>query len=149
MCYALCIVFFRLNLMLSQSKLNLTVITGLSILCVACQSTPKNAPTKPQTPAPVVQQPSLPPVVPVQPTPSDSTISYSKDTLVIFYNEAFKGAVLSAIQQRQAEIIYDYNLMNGLAIRLNSKDNLEKALQELRQVNGVLGVNKNQILTID
>lgn len=123
-----------------MTKFSLFATTALTLCCVACQSTPPVQQSKP-----VVQQP-LPAIV-NQPTPSTATVtennnqtSYSNNTLVIFFKDAFKPMVVSAVEQRQAEIIYDYNLMNGFAIRLSSNDNVSQAVQELSKVTGVISV---------
>lgn len=129
-----------------MTKLSLCLISSLTLLCVACQSTP---PVKP-TPLPTVQPPTTQPaVVASTPTPVATQATYSQNTLVIFYNEAFKSAVISAIQARQADIIYDFNLMNGVAIRLNSNDDVQQAMQQLSKINGVITVNRDKLNIID
>lgn len=126
-----------------MTKLSLCLISSLTLLCVACQSTPpvKPMPTPQPQPTPVVVTPA--------PAPISTQPTYSQNTLVIFYNEAFKSAVISAIQARQADIIYDFNLMNGVAIRLNSNDDVQQAMQQLSKINGVITVNRDKLNIID
>lgn len=124
-----------------MTKLSLCLISSLTLLCVACQSTPPVKPTPQPQPTPVVVTPA--------PAPISTQPTYSQNTLVIFYNEAFKSAVISAIQARQADIIYDFNLMNGVAIRLNSNDDVQQAMQQLSKINGVITVNRDKLNIID
>lgn len=128
-----------------MTKLSLYLISSLTLLCVACQNTPpvKPTPTPQPQPTPVVVTP------PPAPAPISTQPTYSQNTLVIFYNEAFKSAVISAIQARQADIIYDFNLMNGVAIRLNSNDDVQQAMQQLSKINGVIAVNRDKLNIID
>lgn len=126
-----------------MTKLSLCLISSLTLLCVACQSTPPVKPTPMPTPQPT------PVVVTPAPAPISTQPTYSQNTLVIFYNEAFKSAVISAIQARQADIIYDFNLMNGVAIRLNSNDDVQQAMQQLSKINGVIAVNRDKLNIID
>lgn len=138
-----------------MTQLAIFVTTILTLCCVACQSTPPIQQSKPIVPQPTQQSKpiiskSLPPPttnqpVQVSPTTTVNQPTYSDNTLVIFYKDAFKSAVVSAVEQRQAEIIYDYNLMNGFAIRLSNNDNINKAIQDLNKATGVLTVNKDDI----
>lgn len=130
-----------------MSKLSLFSTIALTLTCVACQSTPpiNTKPTVQPLP-PVVNQP----VQTTQPTlpPAQGQQTYSNNTLVIFYKDAFKASVLSAVEARQAEVIYDYNLMNGIAIRLTSADNVNQAVTDLSKVNGVIAVNRDNIAVL-
>lgn len=129
-----------------MSKLSLFSTIALTLTCVACQSTPpiNTKPTAQPLP-PVVNQPVQATAPTVINPPTQTQPTHGTDTLVIFYKDAFKASVLSAVEARQAEIIYDYNLMNGLAIRLASNDTPKKAQQDLSQVIGVITVNQDKI----
>ena len=77
-------------------------------------------------------------------------MDFSPDTLIISYDEAIgKQPLLTAIEEYNATIIYDYNIIKAVAIRIPDCTDLEAAIEYFKTVEGVLLVNKNYIYEID
>lgn len=83
-------------------------------------------------------------------TVSNKKIAYSKDTLIIFFDsEVGDKPLLSAVKEKNAEILYRYSMMNGLAIKLAKGDNLEQCLIDFSKVKGVVSVEKDYISIVE
>ena len=77
-------------------------------------------------------------------------MDFSPDTLIISYDETIgKEPLLAAIEEYNATIIYDYNMINAMAIRIPDGTDLEAAIEYFKTVEGVLFVNKDHIYQID
>ena len=82
----------------------------------------------------------LPPVRPQQ-----TGLAYSKNTLIISYDDGIgKEPLKRAIRKYGAEIIYDYRIINALAIRIP-----EESIEYFERVKGVVGVSKDRVYQID
>lgn len=73
---------------------------------------------------------------------------YSSDTLLLFYDETGKQAVLDAIRNYQANIVYEYQNFNSFAIRIPKEKDIEQAKIFFSQVKGILSVEKDQIMQL-
>lgn len=77
-------------------------------------------------------------------TTSNTQLEYSKDTLIIFFDAKIgKQYLLEAIKKTNAEIIYHYTMMNGIAVKINKHDNLEQYMNDFKKIKGVLSVEKD------
>lgn len=75
---------------------------------------------------------------------------FSPHNLIIFYDTQIGAKPLyEAIKQYHAELIYDYQTLKGVAIRIPANKTLEEATTYFEKVNGVLAVNPDQIHSLD
>jgi len=56
---------------------------------------------------------------------------------------------LKAVQHYKAEIFYDYQNFNAVAIKIPANKNLEKAQHYFKKIKGVILVNKDKIVQIE
>lgn len=76
--------------------------------------------------------------------------AFSSHHLIIFYDTQIGAKPLyEAIKQYHAELIYDYQTLKGVAIRIPANKTLEEATTYFEKVNGVLAVNPDQIHSLD
>ena len=82
--------------------------------------------------------------------PCQSGLAYSPNILIVSYDEAVgKGPLKKAVSKYGAEIIYDYNIINALTVRLPEGKTLEQGADYFRKVKGVIEVSKNSIYRLD
>ena len=71
---------------------------------------------------------------------------YSPTNLIITVdNNIGKEPLKKAIKEYNAEILYDYNIIPSMAIKIPSGKNLEEAIEFFKKVEGVIGVEKDGI----
>lgn len=71
---------------------------------------------------------------------------YSPSTLIIMYDaEVGKEPLLKAVEGYAAEIIYDYSIIPGIAIRIPEGTDIHKAIAFFKEVEGVVSVERDQI----
>ena len=104
---------------------NLLTCIGLLVLLSSCR-----APKQLDTPTPVPEHQPI------------SGMDYSP-------TEIGKEPLLAAIQEIQAEIIYDYNLITGMAIRKPETMTLEATKAYFENVKGVVSVAYDHIYRLD
>lgn len=68
--------------------------------------------------------------------------------LVTYDKETGREPLLKAIKEYQCEIVYDYNFINGMALRKPDAKSLEDTMQFFRGVKGVLMVEYNHIIRL-
>ena len=74
---------------------------------------------------------------------------YSTSTLIIFYDgEVGKLPLLKAVEEYNATIIYEYNTMNGIAIKLPEGADVHEAKAHFERVKGVLQVNFDKTMRL-
>ena len=71
---------------------------------------------------------------------------YSPHTLIIMYDtEVGKVPLSDAVKSYGAEIIYDYSIIPGMAIRIPDGSDIHKAIAYFREVKGVVSVERDRI----
>lgn len=78
--------------------------------------------------------------------PSDDAGEYNPWVLIISYDPQIgKTYLLQAVKDYGAEVVYDYNFINAVAIRLPDKNKNAEADAYFRTVKGVTNVSKDHI----
>lgn len=71
------------------------------------------------------------------------------DRLIIMYDEKVgKDPLTKAIGEYGAEIIYDYSIIPGMAIKIPEGKTLEEAMAFFKKVEGVISVEKDHIIRL-
>lgn len=92
--------------------------------------------------------PSLGAIPPLR--PQETGLMYSPDVLIISYDlEVGKDPLKKAIRKYGASIIYDYRIINAIAIRIPANKELEDAVTHFEKVKGVLQVSKDRVYRLD
>ena len=74
---------------------------------------------------------------------------YSPDRLLIMYDEEIgKEPLLAAIEEYKAEIIYDYSIIPGMAIKIPEGADIHEAMEYFKKVKGVVSVERDQIIRL-
>lgn len=74
----------------------------------------------------------------------------SPNTLIISYDETIgKQPLLDAIEEYNAIILYDYSIINAVAIKIPDGTEIENAIDFFKGIEGVLFVNRDHIYHID
>ena len=68
--------------------------------------------------------------------------------LVMYDKEIGKEPLLKAIKEYNCEIIYDYHIINGMALKKPENKTLEETMQHFRQVKGVTNVEYDHIIRL-
>ena len=85
--------------------------------------------------------------VPVQ--GSEFVPEHSPDVFLVMYDEEVgKGPLLEAIEAYKCEIKYDYNFINGMALKKPEDKTLEETMQYFRGVKGVTTVEYDHIIRL-
>ena len=75
---------------------------------------------------------------------------YAPRVLIVLYDgEVGKEPLKYAINEYGAEVLYEYNILKGFAIRIPADDNIEDAIKYFREVEGVISVEKDKMLHLD
>ncbi len=75
---------------------------------------------------------------------------YSAETLIIYYDgKKGKKSLLKAIRKSGAELIYDYNIINGVAIRKPKNMTIDTAIGYYSKQKGVLQISRDRIIPLD
>jgi hypothetical protein len=81
--------------------------------------------------------------LPALPDPEDEM--FSPSTLIISYDSKVGTTALDkAINEYGAEVIYRYNNINAVAIRIPDGKDIHDAIDHFRQVHGVTAVNRDR-----
>ncbi len=71
---------------------------------------------------------------------------FSPSTLIIMVDEKVgKVPLREAIQAYKAEVIYDYNIISGMAIRIPENRDIHEAIEYFQKVKGVVNVQRDRI----
>ena len=71
---------------------------------------------------------------------------YSPDTIIIMYDQSVgKEPLMKAVKKYKADIIYDYSIIPGMAVRIPEGKTLSKAIDYFRKVEGVVSVERDRI----
>jgi len=88
---------------------------------------------------------SIPPVKPLA-----SGLEFSKDVLIVSYDiEIGKDPLKKAIRKYGASIIYDYRIVNAIAVRLPDPSKMDEAILYFERVKGVLQVSRDRVNYLD
>jgi len=60
----------------------------------------------------------------------------------------FSKYLLKSVQNYRAELLYDYDNINGIAIKIPSDKSIREAIRYFQQVKGVLSVNRDEVMQI-
>lgn len=79
-------------------------------------------------------------------TPSRKVQEHSPSAFIVTYDkEVGKEPLTKAIEAYGAEIIYDYNIITGMALKKPEKRTLEETMEYFRAVEGVVSVEYDYI----
>ena len=74
------------------------------------------------------------------------TAEYSTNTLIVMYDIGVgKEPLVEAVKSSNAEIIYDYNLIPGMAIRIPNGSEINNWIAYFKSVKGVVSVERDRI----
>ena len=74
---------------------------------------------------------------------------YAPDRLIIMYSEDVgKGPLLQAIKDYNAEIIYDYDIIPAMAIKIPEGSDIKEAIKYFKAVKGVVSVERDHIIRL-
>ena len=77
----------------------------------------------------------------------EELIDVSPDKLIIMYDEEIgKEPLLAAVEAYGAELIYDYSIIPGIAIRIPEGKDIRDAINYFKKVNGVTSIERDQII---
>ena len=75
---------------------------------------------------------------------------HSPDVFLLMYDEDVgKEPLLKAIREYKCMIVYDYNIINGMALRKPADKTLEETMQFFKTVKGVTSVEYDHIIRLD
>lgn len=85
--------------------------------------------------------------------PEDSTM-YNPGVLIINYTrtDTVRAALLAQVNQLNATVIYDYDIIDAIAVRLPEPHTLSatnRAIRTLKSIPGILNVDRDRIARID
>ena len=91
--------------------------------------------------------------IPVGDIPEDSTI-YNPGVLIINYTrtDSVRAALFAQVKQLNAAVIYDYNIIDAIAVRLPEPHTLSatnRAIRTIKSLPGILAVERDRIARID
>ena len=124
---------------------------GLLVLLTSCHT------QKPLDPPATVPEDQPASIIPEDTTVSTiprrqpiSGMDYSPTNLIVTYDaEIGKEPLLKAIHEIQAEIIYDYSIITGMAIRKPETMSLDATKAYFEKVKGVVSVAYDHIYRLD
>lgn len=75
---------------------------------------------------------------------------YAPRVLILLYDEEVgKEPLKYAISEYGAEVIYEYNILKGFAIRIPTDNDIDEAIKYFREVEGVISVEKDKLIHLD
>ena len=85
------------------------------------------------------------PALAIMPPAGEST-QFVSHTLIVYYDASLgKEALLEAEKKEGAKVVYDYKIINAVALSIPEKDDIEKAITAFEKVSGVLQVVRDQV----
>lgn len=82
--------------------------------------------------------------------PRDGGLEFSSDVLVISYDiQIGKDPLKKAIRKYGAEIIYDYRIVNAIAVRVPDPAKIKEAVTYFEKVKGVMQVSRDKVNYLD
>ena len=81
---------------------------------------------------------------------SSDSITYSPRLLIVMYDRAIgKLPLLKRLRLMKCEVVYQYETLHGVALKVPDDMPIDKATEDLRKVKGVLSVERDRILHLD
>ena len=81
--------------------------------------------------------------------PRDAIGEFSPTTLIISYDaQVGKQPLLDAIEASGAQVIYDYKMISGMAIKKPDNMTLDEAIAYFKKVKGVTHVERDRIIRL-
>lgn len=119
------------------------IIISLALVVASCRTQQR------ATIEPVVTGQPVDTVMHAAPVPSGAD-EYSPHTLIIYYDsEVGSKPLLEAAKKMGCEIIYQYNIIPGVALRVPDKIKIEDAISIFNKVKGVTQVSRDRIMHLD
>ena len=85
------------------------------------------------------------PALAIMPPAGEST-QFVSHTLIVYYDASLgREALLEAAKKEGAKVVYDYKIINAVALSIPEKDDIEKAITAFEKVSGVLQVVRDQV----
>ena len=82
--------------------------------------------------------------------PGDAGLMYSSDVIIVSYDaEVGKDPLLKAIRKYGAAVIYDYMIINAMALRVPDPERIEDTISKFEKVKGVLNVSRDRAYRLD
>ncbi len=79
-----------------------------------------------------------------------SFAEHSPEVFLVSYDaETGKGPLVKAIEEYGIEVIYDYKIISGMALKKPAGKSLEETMEYIRKVEGVVSVEYDHIIKID
>lgn len=123
------------------------ILLGVAALCmVAIGAIP--AQEIPAQDMPVQETPQNIPVEPIARNVTEHEPRYTNNLIIFYDAEIGKDALLQAVQEYDAKILYEYRTMNGIAISLPNGKMIDDAIIYFQDVKGVLVVNRDEIMQL-
>ena len=86
----------------------------------------------------------------IAPIKKDDFREHSPNVFLIMYDaEVGKEPLLKAIKEYKCEIVYDYGIINGMALKKPEDKTLEETMRYFKTVKGVLSVEYDHIYHLD
>lgn len=73
---------------------------------------------------------------------------YNHNLIIYYDREIGKEYLLKSVQNYRAELLYDYDNINGIAIKIPSDKSIREAIRHFQQVKGVLSVSRDEVMQI-
>lgn len=85
----------------------------------------------------------------IAPIKKDDFQEHSPNVFLIMYDaEVGKESLLKAIKDYQCEIVYDYGIINGMALKKPEDKTLEETMQYFKTVKGVTNVEYDNVIRL-
>ena len=85
-------------------------------------------------------------VVKAEPTAEVNVPEHSPSVFLVMYDsEIGKESLLKAINDYKAEVIYDYSIINGMALKKPNDKSLEGTMSYFKKVKGVVSVEHDHV----
>lgn len=94
-------------------------------------------------------RPATQPTVAAKP-PLEHEADVSPSTLIIMYDaETGSEPLLKAVKKYGADLIYEYHIIKGIAIRIPDGSDIHEAMRYFQRVKGVVSVQRDHIMHLD
>lgn len=134
--------FYDMTRLFTDSSLALVAAFAVATGCSTISRTEKQLARVDSYDSPDI--PSVGKLPPIR--PRQAGLAYSPNTLIIYYDEGIgQGPLKKAVSRFNADIVYDYSIVNALTVRIPDGKTLEEAAKYFSKVKGVIGVSRNEI----